>query len=162
MPEAGWPVLEVPALGLAVGVPHGWQWSETDEYPLQLLGAPGAGYRPSVCFSLASFDPPTPQGARQWMRAAVDERAAGYPYFRELRRGTLEVGGCPAAASHHRWRPSAVGAEVDQLLVAVLDRPGSLVQIDAAALSDRGDPLAPARRIVTTVELDRPAEAGAG
>lgn len=126
-------------LGVEVSVPSGWTRVPSDEFPVAFAGLVERGYRPTIALTHEEFAPPTPEGLAAGITALHELQAANYDGFEIIAERADEIDGRAAYVEHFRWYAADPGASITQLLALVVLRPGLVLKIDGACLSELAD-----------------------
>ena len=124
-------------LGIEVSVPSGWTRIASDDVPVAFAGLLEHGYRPTIGLTHEQFDPPTPEGLAAGIAALHAEQARTYDGFERVAERADEIDGKAAYVEHFRW--NADGLSITQLLALIVLRPGLVVKVDGACLTELAD-----------------------
>ena len=118
-------------IGIEVALPAGWAQVASDLHDAAFVGPPQLGYRPMVVVSEEGFDGPIADA----VDALLAQYAMASPGYEQVDERTLDIDGCWAYVSHHRWDGEA-GVRVTQVLAIVVLGPGRVLKIDGVCLTD--------------------------
>lgn len=121
-------------LGIEVSVPSGWTRIPSDELPVAFAGLLEHGYRPTIGLTHEAFEPPTPEGLAAGIAALHAAQAETYDGFERIAERADEIDGKAAYIEHFRW--NADGVSITQLLALIVLRPGLVVKVDGACLTE--------------------------
>jgi hypothetical protein len=123
-------------LGIEVSVPPGWIRVPNDEFPVAFAGPIAAGSHPTIALAHEEFDPPTADGLAAGIALLRVEQATTYDGYELLAEREEEIDGRWAYVQHFRWQAEV---PLTQLLALIVLRPGLVLKVDGACLTELAD-----------------------
>lgn len=111
----------------------------SDEHAVMFVGLLERGYRPTIALGHEEFDPPTPEGLAAGISALHAQQAIEYDGLEIIAQRAADIDGCAAYIEHFRWNATDPAASITQLLAVIVQRPGLVLKVDGACLTELAD-----------------------